>query len=106
MCDFEESTTWQQDLRDQLSSAQIELVQLRLSVLSLRYSSDADAARLLARLRTGEDIAQLATAEPVHRKRYARFTNVCQFRAVKLTADKGFQSQNMLMVPNHPHNIP
>lgn len=89
MYDFEEGTTRQQDLRNQLSSTQIELAQLKRFIYSLQYSSDADAVGLLARLRVGEDIARLASAEPLHSEWYVRSTNVYQSGAVELTADKG-----------------
>jgi hypothetical protein len=45
--DIEEGTTRLQNLRNRLSSAQIELTQTKGFVHSLRYSSDADAAGLL-----------------------------------------------------------
>jgi uncharacterized protein YlxW (UPF0749 family) len=61
MYDSEEGTTRQQDLRNRLSSAQIELAQLKRFVHSLQNSSDADAAGLLARL--------TYVAEPLHWER-------------------------------------
>jgi hypothetical protein len=69
MYDSEEGTTRQQDPRNRLGSAQIELAKLKRFVHSLQNSSDADAAGLLARLRMGEDIAQLTNAEPLHWER-------------------------------------
>jgi hypothetical protein len=105
MYDSEKGTTRQQNLRNQLSSVQIELARLKRFVHSLRNSSDADAAGLLARLRMGEDLVQLANAEPLHWERYVRFTDVYQSRAVKLTADGEFQSQNMLTILIYRWNI-
>lgn len=69
MYDLEEGTTRLQALRNRLSSAENELAQMKRYVHNLQFSSDADAAGLLARLRMGEDIARLATAEPLHSKR-------------------------------------
>jgi hypothetical protein len=72
MYDIEEGTTWLQSLHNRLRSAQIELTQTKRFVHSLRNSSDAGAAGLLARLRMGKDIAQLASAKPLHLKWYMR----------------------------------
>jgi hypothetical protein len=68
MYDIEEGTTRLRNLRKQLGSAQIELTQAKRFIHSLRYSSDADAVGLLVRLRMGEDIAELASAEPLRSK--------------------------------------
>jgi hypothetical protein len=106
MYDFEEGTTRQKDLRNRLSSAQIELAQLKRFVHNLQYSSDADAVGLLVRLRMGEDIAELASAEPLRSEWCVCSTISYQFRAVKLTADKGCQSRNMLTVLIYRYNIP
>jgi hypothetical protein len=54
----------------------------------------------------GEDIAQLASAEQLHSKWYVRSMNVYQPGPVKLTADKGCQSQNVLTVLDYWYNIP
>jgi hypothetical protein len=65
MYDIEEGTTRLQNLRKRLGPAQIELTQAKRFIHSLQYSSDADAVGLLVRLRVGEDIAKLASAEPL-----------------------------------------
>jgi hypothetical protein len=104
--DIEEGTTRLQNLGNRLNSAQTELAQTKRFIHNLRYSSDADAAGLLVRLRRGEDIAQLASAEPLHSNWYVRSMNVYQPGPVKLTADKGCQSQNMLTVLIYRYNIP
>jgi hypothetical protein len=87
MYDVEEGMSRLQNLRSRLSSTQIELARTKYFVHSLRYSSDADAIGLLARLRMGEDIARLESAEPLHSKWYVRSTNVYQSVLVKLTAE-------------------
>ena len=106
MYDIDEGTTWLQDLRNQLSSAQTELERMKRSIHSLKCNSDADAAGLLARLRMGENIAQLASAESLHQKRHVHSTFIYQSKPVKLIVGKGYQSQNMLAVLFYQYNIP
>lgn len=55
--------TRQQDLRTQLISVREELMRMKRFIDSLKFSSDADAARLLVRLRMGHDIARLVSME-------------------------------------------
>jgi hypothetical protein len=106
MYDIEEGTTRLQNLRKRLFSAQIELTQAKRFIHSLQYSSDADVAGLLVRLRMGEDIAKLASAEPLRSEWCVCSRNVYQSGLIKLTADKGRRSQNMLTVLNSLYNMP
>jgi hypothetical protein len=91
MYDTEEGTTRLQNLRKRLDPAQNELTQAKRFIHSLRYSSDADAAGLLVRQRMGENIAELASAEPLRSRWCVCSRNVYQSGLVKLTADKGCQ---------------
>jgi hypothetical protein len=105
MYDIEEGTTRLQNLRKRLGSAQIELTEAKNFIYSLRYSSDADAVGLLVRLRMGEDITELASAEPLRSEWCVCSRIVYQSGHVKLTANKGCQSQNMLTVLIYRYNI-
>lgn len=60
--DIEEGSTRLHDLRARLSDACEELALLKNFVASLKFSSDADAALLLARLRLGDSIVQVASS--------------------------------------------
>ncbi|TLD05651.1 hypothetical protein E2P81_ATG10618 [Venturia nashicola] len=66
--DIEEGSTRLHDLRARLSYACEELALLKYFVDSLKFSSDADAALLLARLRLGDSIVQVESS------RLARFS--------------------------------
>jgi hypothetical protein len=55
--------TRQQDLRTQLNSVREELMHMKRFIANLKFSSDADAARLLTRLRMGYDIARFVSME-------------------------------------------
>jgi hypothetical protein len=78
MYDVEEGTTRLQDLQTRLNSARTELAQMKCFIHRLQYSSDADAAWLLVRLRMGEGIAQVASIEPTRSNGYVRFMRVYQ----------------------------
>lgn len=67
MFDVREGVTWSQELRTRLSSAHLELAQMKSFIHNLQYSSDSDAAWMLVRLRMGDDIAQLAGVESLRK---------------------------------------
>jgi hypothetical protein len=78
MYDVEEGITRLQDLRTRLSSACEELARMKFFIDSLKFSSDADAAWLLVRLRMGGGIAQVASIESQRSNGYVRFMRVYQ----------------------------
>lgn len=78
MYDVEEGITRLQDLRTRLSSAHEELTRMKCFIDSLKFSSDADAAWLLVRLRMGDDIAQVVSMEIPRPKEYVYFMRVYQ----------------------------
>jgi len=78
MYDVEEGITRLQDLRTQLSSACGELASMKHFIDTLKFSSDADAAWLLVRLRMGDDIAQVASIELPHSTEYVPRVRVYQ----------------------------
>lgn len=80
MYDVQEGVTRLQDLRTQLSSAREELTHMKCLIDSLKFSSDADAAWLLVRLRMGDDIAQVVNTESPRSNEYVYFKRVYQSR--------------------------
>jgi hypothetical protein len=76
MYDVEEGITRLQDLRARLSSACGELAYMKCFIDRLKFSSDADAAWLLVRLRMGDGIAQIASTEPPRSNEYVHSIRV------------------------------
>jgi len=76
MYDVQEGVTRLQDLRTQLSSAREELTRMKCLIDSLKFSSDADAAWLLVRLRMGYDVAQVVNTEISRSNEYVCFKRV------------------------------
>lgn len=84
MYDIAEGVTRQQDLRTQLHSTHAELDWMNVFVHSLRHSSDDEAAMLLTRLRSGEDVAQLADTGAIRSNRYSRLSEIYRRRLLTL----------------------